>query len=691
MYKNLLVLPDGTELLSGVGTTNAIKNMKLTNLVNSGEELIIGSVCCSEIEVSIFTPCGGLSLTSGDEVTLYKVNSSGNRIQMGVFSVRNPTRPTANTMKVIGYDRVSKLDKDLTSWLASLNEWPYTVNEFASLVCSACGLVFRANTGIPNASFQITQWSKGIVTGRQIMRWLGEIVCRFVRATPDGEIEFGWYADSDKAYEGSGNNYYFAGSFSHENYQVSPVDSVQLRLADSESGVLWPAADDGANSYIITGNPILLSCVTEELLPYLEAIQAELAGLTYTPCEFSIPADPGLKAGDIVRITDANNKTVIAYVMTKTNSGQRDTITCTGSFRRDGTSAAYNKTENEKKAEAEANSKLKLTQDNVFNALTNDGEVQGFFMKDGQVYVNVSYLVTGILKSKDGKTFYLDLDDGILKMQATEFSISGKTVDDIAQEKADAAAKSAVNSQTQEDIFNKLTNNGNLKGMFMKNGQLYINASYLSTGILSSKDQKTFYLDLDKGILKMNANEFLIAGQTVDKIAEDKAETAVGAQTQEDIFNKLTNNGKAPGLFMEDGQLYINTDYLATGIIKSKDGTISLDLGGNSFVVSMPSNGAARTMNFLSSGLWGYGEDTDTGDLYPVLIIQPAILGANGSKTTNIASSSGADLVLSASASAYAAAGFVQIGTVASSKVKIKGKTVSWKDNGDGTFTLIGQ
>ena len=104
----------------------------------------------------------------------------------------------------------------------------------------------------------------------------------------------------------------------------------------------------------------------------------------------------------------------------------------------------------------------------------------------------------------------------------------------------------------------------------------------------------------------------------------------------------------------------------------------------------MPSNGAARTMNFLSSGLWGYGEDTDTGDLHEVLIIQPAVLGANGGKTTNIMSSSGADLVLTAAASAYAAAGFVQIGTVASSKVKIKGKTLSWKDNGDGTYTLIG-
>lgn len=512
MYKNLLVLPDGTELRSGVGSTNAIKNVKFTNLVNGGEELNIGSVCCSEIEVSAFAPGGGLSLTSGDEVTLYKENPSGDRIRMGIFSIQTPTRPSANTMKFIGYDRISKLDKDLSSWLASLTGWPYTVNEFAALVCSACGITFRANSGIPNADFSIEKWSKGVVTGRQIMRWLGEIVCRFVRATPDGEIEFGWYTESGKTYAPAGSNYYFAGSFSHENYQVTPVDAVQLRLADSESGALWPPVEEGANSYIITGNPILMSSVTEELLPYLEVIQAELEGAMYTPCEVSIPADPTLKAGDIVQITDANGKKVTVYVMTKTNSGQRDTITCTGSYRRDSSGAASHKTGNEKKAEAEANNTFKLTQDNVFNALTNNGEVQGFFLKDGQVYVNVSYLATGILRSKDGTTFYLDLDNNTLKAVFSELSISGKTVDTIAQEKADAAednavgqavdlanaaesaakkyadtaASNAVKAQTQADIFNKLTNNGQDQGIYMVNGKLYINLQYLKAGSFTS-------------------------------------------------------------------------------------------------------------------------------------------------------------------------------------------------------------
>lgn len=41
------------------------------------------------------------------------------------------------------------------------------------------------------------------------------------------------------------------------------------------------------------------------------------------------------------------------------------------------------------------------------------------------------------------------------------------------------------NSLTQREIFNRLTNNGKTQGIYMQNGLLYVNASYMSTGILS--------------------------------------------------------------------------------------------------------------------------------------------------------------------------------------------------------------
>lgn len=124
-----------------------------------------------------------------------------------------------------------------------------------------------------------------------------------------------------------------------------------------------------------------------------------------------------------------------------------------------------------------------LDQREVFDRLTNHGKSQGIFTgDDGNIYINASYLVTGVLQSQDKKTFYLDLVNGILKGQFQEFSIAGKTVDDIASD--------TLESQTQEEAFDKLTNGGAAKGIFYQDGELYINASYIvgsaPAGILQS-------------------------------------------------------------------------------------------------------------------------------------------------------------------------------------------------------------
>lgn len=426
MLKNLIVLPDGTELFSGAGLKYAIKSVKITECVNSEDELTIGSACANMVEATVFSPEGGLSLTAGDEVTLYKVDDAGTRTQVGVFTLEKPTRPTANTMKLTGYDHVAKLDKDLTEWLKSLTGWPYTVTAFAGMVCRECGLTF-VESEVPNSDFQIQQFFKSGVTGRQIMRWLGEICCRFVRATATGDIEFGWYTPAQKSITPSGDPYIFAGGLSYETYQVAPVDAMQLRLADSTEGALWPAAEDGANSYIISGNAILLSHVTEDLLPYLEIIKTELSAATYTPCTVSIPANLDIRAGNIVDITDKNGQTIKAYVMTKTTSGQKDTLECTGSPRRDSSSSVNNKSAAEKAAEAEnyANSAAqqavdKQSWEDVFNKWTDNGRIQGIFTQDGVWVFNaetakIINLIVDHLLSEDDK-FKLEIVNSSIEM-----------------------------------------------------------------------------------------------------------------------------------------------------------------------------------------------------------------------------------------------------------------------------------
>ncbi len=530
MLKTIIRLPDGIEISSGSNAINAIQNVTLTECVNSGEDLTIGSTCANALEATLITPEGALSIPAGTRVAVLKQEGDKAPVQIGVFNLEKPTRPTANTMKLAGYDRVAELDKDLTDWLNNLyvkEEWEYTLTEFASMVCAACGLAFN-EADVPNADFAVPRFVRSAVTGRQLMQWLGEICCRFCRADAKGNIEFAWYQPSGKTITHTGERYYLQNGLTYEDYKTAKIEAVQLRLANSADGALWPSAAEGVNSYIITDNAILNAQIGEHLRPYLQLIRDELAKVEYTPCKVTIPACLDIRAGGIVDVIDKNGASMTALVMTKTQTGQQDTLECTGNSRRDTPTAANNQP---KPATAAAQDAFAgMTQAQVFNKLTDNGKIQGLYAQDGKWYINAELaqvinlvatnIVTGILESKDPqKNFYLDLDNGILKMNAKEFSVSGQTVDQIADDAAAAAkndamtyaaetAASAVNSQTQEDIFNKLFANGKVQGFVIKDNMLYINGEYaeitglkadeIVSGVLSSQNGKT-YFNLDTG------------------------------------------------------------------------------------------------------------------------------------------------------------------------------------------------
>lgn len=443
MLKTVIVLPDGTELSSGQGRLNAIQSTSIIECVNSGTELTIGSVCANSIEVKILAPNGTLSIQAGSEMTVYREDENGNRNEVGIFIAEKPTRVTANTLKVLGYDRVSKLDKDLTAWLSELTGWPYTLHTFAGMVCNACGVPYTDDMGL-NLDYKVEKFERKSVTGRQLMKWLAEIACSYCRADPEGIICFSWYTPADTHITPTGDSYYFQNGLSYEDYVVAPVEAVQVRLADSENGALWPPADEGANSYVITGNPILTRNLDQEILrPVFDNILSRLSEDTYTPCKVSIPATMNIHAGETVQITDKNGVTFTAYVMTKTQAGQKDILESTGSARRDSSSAVNNKTQAEKDAAMEdyadsaADKAVKAqTADEVLRRLTNDYQIQGLWQENGEWYFNaqavhVLNLVAGLIKAGklQGTTgnAYFDLDSGQFSVydENKEMNMSG--------------------------------------------------------------------------------------------------------------------------------------------------------------------------------------------------------------------------------------------------------------------------
>ena len=196
MIRNLLVLPSGEELFSGTVGENAITGVTVKRCVNTEEELTAGAVCAGMLEASVIVQ-KPLCVNAGDEVILYTVSDDGARKQEGIFIAEKPVWESANRYTLTAYDRVSRLDRDLTEWLAGLNGWPYPLLDFDSFVCSECCFVL-ANEQIPNGAYPVQAFSGEGITGRQLMVWAGQAAGRFCRAAKDGRVEFAWYRETGK-------------------------------------------------------------------------------------------------------------------------------------------------------------------------------------------------------------------------------------------------------------------------------------------------------------------------------------------------------------------------------------------------------------------------------------------------------------------------------------------------------------
>jgi hypothetical protein len=145
-----------------------------------------------------------------------------------------------------------------------------------------------------------------------------------------------------------------------------------------------------------------------------------------------------------------------------------------------------------------------------------------------------------------------------------------------------------------ETVFNALTDNGKQEGIYMQNGHLYINASYIKSGQISadlinlkninvtnSSGISTFAID-NYGNVTLRPNTFVLTnGDTIYSVAEDKASTAlssanrytdkalgdldIGKMSKQEIIDVLSDNSSNKGLYLSNGDVYMNADYINTG------------------------------------------------------------------------------------------------------------------------------
>ena len=229
-----------------------------------------------------------------------------------------------------------------------------------------------------------------------------------------------------------------------------------------------------------------------------------------------------------------------------------------------------------------------------------------------------TYSVNGVLTTWSQLTVkcgIIPLADGVAEAMsepASEYGFEDTPLNEIkSQIKAvsdsiDAADRDSFEQVTQEQLFNKLTNNGTVQGLFFQNGQIYINAAYLASGtiradliqsgILASKDG-SFSLNLDTGELTITGIATQSDIQALKQEGVEKIVTPVMKYSMSDDGLHIQKPGEEIGNKMDHEGMEVSRGTEAM-LRANKDGVLATDV---------------TVRNFLNMGKYSRFEDYNDG------------------------------------------------------------------------------
>ncbi len=288
-------------------------------------------------------------------------------------------------------------------------------------------------------------------------------------------------------------------------------------------------------------------------------------------------------------------------------------------------------------------------------AATLDGGFVADFITTGEL--NANLVKAGMLTDKAGNNYW-DMVTGDFQLSAAAIVGSSTVASKSDVSTGDANTLSAANSAAdskisaydsalnQTKVFNKLTNNGNLQGIYMRNGRLYINASYIASGIIADTSGNTSW-DLSTGAL---TSKKLSIDSTYFQLAEDGKITSITSDGKKLVLEKGTITGFrangtqsakleiGDGLFNIVGKLALNGVVGVSGstsFVKGIDyeeaslGNICTALSTENFTYAydftMPSITATASGNVTLSGMVGGSYTTMSG--YVSLPVSVSVIG----------------------------------------------------------------
>ena len=685
------------------------------NVTLNRGDVIDGDIFVTDDFTDNLTDKGGNKLTdkSGNYLIAYDKVAT---VKIGKWYITNLVRGY-NSVTVTCLDSMITLDGEAD--LRGVN-YPITAKNFLNQIYrDGLGEVLVIDSSLYNPTLE-TPIIMTPLTYRQVLSRVCEVMGANAYYDWNGALHLGWYGRS--SIQTIGDNIRVTSEKTENSYQITGVEIV----------------DSADTSVAIEGNNIILRIVDNPFMTQVtqanrdiiaREILARVGNATYYGASANILPMPGLYPMDtvsfnpgLVPITHVtfglNSNTKISadigsddnnynFGLTKTieksiektsevaksytDSVAQDTKTYTDTKTTEATNTAKNYTDN-KSAETEANAKdyadgvaseaeqnakdytdtveqeikayadevaqqavVDLTQEEVFNKLTQNGTKQGLLLdsETGDVYINATYMNTGTLTSvlirdKTGNNYW-NLETGDYRLgnyverpemnTAINTAVSG-AIDDLA-------GVYYGTSSTAQNTKAKVVTCPEYTGLHVGDqiSVRFTNANTAAAPTLNVNGTGAKSITAYGATLVAGSPYTWDAGAVVDFVYDGTSWAIQDATAlkrldaldddldSEGVFNRLTNNGQMQGIIRQNDELYINGQYIQAQTLSGSTiyGGVIVPRSGSGFRIDLD-NGTIDLVGYATETEIQNLQDqidgtrsTWTGTATPTLANEPAV------------------------------------------------------------------
>lgn len=333
IYQNVF---ESNDLL--LNDSNIQGGVALSQSVNSGDTLMLGSCCAATAEFSILDLENNITNPQGIEFLYTQCGK-----QKGYFTVDTAERIKNSGWKITAYDRMIKFEKTADSFLEKLSD-SFTLKELFVSLCEFAG-VPASDTEFTNQDLTFYKNFEGSeIKCRDILYWIAEAAGCFAYINPNGQAELKFYGSvSESEREKAITNSDYIG-YSVLEFTTAPINKLQIRSTEDDVGII--VYDDSLgedaeyNAYIIEGNPLFYISNTDEdttdnqsiIKQAANAIFEKIHNFCYQPFECELFYSGKVpEAGESVCIITPDGEIINSVIMNKTQNGIKVGLSATGS------------------------------------------------------------------------------------------------------------------------------------------------------------------------------------------------------------------------------------------------------------------------------------------------------------------------------------------------------------------------